>query len=92
METITLIKPITIKGKETKTISLDFGALTGRSLIAAEKETRATGETNMLIESSKTYQAAVAAQMIGCPVDDVLAMNAKDFQHVTMAVLAFLGA
>lgn len=47
----------------------------------------------MLIESSKTYQeAAVAAQLIGCPVDDVLALSAKDFQHITMSMLAFLGA
>lgn len=90
METITLTKPMTIGGKEISEVSMNFDDLTGNDLIKAESEARAMGDNTPLIAASMKYQAAVAARVLKCPADDVLALGAKDFTKVIAAVTRFL--
>lgn len=90
--TIHLTKPITVKGKETADIELNFEAITGSDLVKAESEARAMGDNTPFIAASMRYQAAVAARMIGCPADDLLAMPAVDFKAVIAPVIRFLMA
>lgn len=89
MGTIQLTKPFMIKGEEVNEIMLDFDKLTGNDLIEAEKETRALGDNTPIIAASMKYQAAVAARMIGCPVDDVIALPAADFKKLIAPVMHF---
>ncbi len=88
--TVKLTKPIRIKGEEISEISLNFEKLTGEDLVAAESEVRAMGDNTVIITASMRYQAAVAARMIGCPVDDILTMPAVDFKKIILHVTRFL--
>ena len=42
--------------------------------------------------ASMQFQAIVAAKAIGCPVDDLFELGAKDFHHIATLTLNFLGA
>lgn len=87
---VKLTKPLTVKGKEVKELDLNFDSLTGNDLVAAEREARAMGDNTPVIALSMQYQAAVAARLIGCPVDDVLALPAKDFKNIVGQASSFL--
>ncbi len=82
--TIHLTKPMTLKGAEVSEPAIDFEALTGADLVAAEGEVSVMGDNTPFIAASMRYQAAVAARMIGCPADDVIAMPAADFKAVIL--------
>lgn len=88
--TIHLTKPMTFKGAEVSEFVLDFEALTGADLVASESKARAMGDNTPVIAASVRYQAAVAACMAGCPVDDILALPAADFKAVISPVMRFL--
>lgn len=88
--TIHLTKPMTLKGAEVSELALNFDALTGADLVAAESEVRAMGDNTPFIAASMRYQAAVAARMAGCPVDDILALPAEDFKNIIAPVVRFL--
>ncbi len=90
METILLSKEIMVKGEAVKEVTLDFDALTGNDLAKAEREVRAMGDQTPSVFLSMQYQAAVAAKLIGVPVDDVFAMTAGDFKKVVIPVANFL--
>lgn len=90
MATVKLSVPFTVKGEEVTELNLDFDKLSGNDLVKAEKEVRATGDNTPLLNFSLTYQAAVAGKIVGCPVDDILSMNAKDFKSITNEVAGFL--
>lgn len=87
---IHLTKPMTLKGAEVSELALDFDAITGADLVAAESEARAMGDNTPFIAASMRYQAAVAARMAGCPVDDILALSAEDFKNIIAPVVRFL--
>lgn len=78
--TIKLDNKLSVKGKEVTSVVLDFKQLTGRDLIKAEAEVRADGEVTPMLTFSLKYQAALAARMIGITYDEVMGMNAVDFQ------------
>lgn len=88
--TIHPTEPMAFKGAEVSELALDFDALTGADLVAAESEASAMGDNTPFIAASMRYQAAVAARMAGCPVDDILALPAADFKAVISPVMRFL--
>ena len=90
METITLTKPITVKGKEVDKIELDFNSVTGQDMINAETEARAAGDQSPSVLLSMKYQAALAAKIIGISYDDVIGMPGEDFKKIVLPVANFL--
>ena len=90
MSKIMLSKPIMIKGEEVKEIELDFEKLTGKQLIAAEREVRAKGDQTPSVFLSMNFQAAVAAKLVGVPVDDIEELPAIDFKNLVLPVANFL--
>lgn len=88
--TITLTKALKVKGKDTTSISLDFDKITGNDLLKAEKEARAMGDQSPSVFLSMTFQAVIAAKLIGVPPDDILALPAQDFRNIVFPVANFL--
>jgi phage FluMu protein gp41 len=87
---IPLRKPFSFEGKEYTEIKLDVEALTGKDMIDAETEARAMGVRSIMLESSKAYQAILAARAAGVTVDLINALSAKEFSRVTGEVQSFL--
>ncbi len=88
--TITLKTSLKIKDKELKEIEMDFEKITGNDLIKAENEVRAMGDQTPSVFLSMRFQAAVAAKLIGVPVDDVLVLPVPDFRKLVLPVANFL--
>lgn len=88
--TVTLTKALKVKGKDTTSISLDFEKITGNDLLKAEKEARAMGDQSPSVFLSMTFQAVIAAKLIGVPPDDILALPAQDFRNIVFPVANFL--
>lgn len=87
---ITLTKALEIKGTEVKEVELDFEKIKGRTLIQAEKEVRAKGDQTPSVFLSMSFQAVIAAKLIGVPVDDIEALPAVDFRNLVFPVANFL--
>ena len=49
MQVVKLNNPIMVNGEEVKEVQLDFEAISGKDLIAAEKEVRKMGDTTFII-------------------------------------------
>lgn len=79
-----------IKDQTMNEISLNFDNITGNDLVAAESEVRAMGDQTPSVFLSMRFQAAVAAKLIGVPVDDVLALPVPDFRKLVLPVANFL--
>lgn len=91
METIVLSRPFVFEDKEYKEIVMDFEGLTGQDLISASNTAKTLGDASLVFaEASKAYLAAVAAQAAKVPVELIMALPAKDFTAVTLAVQNFL--
>lgn len=90
MQVVKLNNPIMVNGKEVKEVQLDFEAIRGKDLIAAEKEVRKMGDTTPVVFLSMDFQALVAAKLIGVPVEDVLEMQSTDFKNLVLPVANFL--
>ena len=88
--TVTLTKALKVKGKDTTSISLDFEKITGNDLLKAEKEARAMGDQSPSVFLSMTFQAVIAAKLIGMPPDDILTLPAQDFRNIVFPVANFL--
>lgn len=88
--TVTLTKALKVKGKDTASISLDFEKITGNDLLKAEKEARAMGDQSPSVFLPMTFQAVIAAKLIGVPPDDILALPAQDFRNIVFPVANFL--
>lgn len=88
--TVTLNKAIVVKGKEVTEISLDFNRITGSDLLKAEKDSRALGDQSPSVFLSMTFQAVIAAKLIGVPPDDIMALPATDFRNIVFPVANFL--
>ena len=87
---IILNKGINVNDNIVKEIDLDFDKLTGKDLIAAEKETRHLGDQTPSVLLSMTYQASIVAKIVGVPVDDILALSATDFKKLIAPTASFL--
>lgn len=79
-----------IKDQTVNEVSLNFDNITGNDLVAAESEVRAMGDQTPSVFLSMRFQAAVAAKLIGVPVDDVLALPVTDFRKLVFPVANFL--
>lgn len=79
-----------IKDQTVNEVSLNFDNITGNDLVAAESEVRAIGDQTPSVFLSMRFQAAVAAKLIGVPVDDVLALPVPDFRKLVLPVANFL--
>ena len=90
MQVVQLNNPIMVNGEEVKEVKLDFEAIRGKDLIAAEKEVRKMGDTTPSVFLSMDFQALVAAKLIGVPVEDVLDMPSADFSPLVLPVANFL--
>lgn len=90
MQVVQLNNPIMVNGEEVKEVKLDFEAIRGKDLIAAEKEVRKMGDTTPSVFLSMDFQALVAAKLIGVPVEDVLDMPLADFKNLVLPVANFL--
>lgn len=90
MQVVKLNNPIMVNGEEVKEVKLDFEAIRGKDLIAAEKEVRKMGDTTPSVFLSMDFQALVAAKLIGVPVEDVLDMTSTDFKNLVLPVANFL--
>ncbi|SDD89831.1 phage tail assembly protein [Sporomusa acidovorans] len=88
--TIPFRKPFTFEGKEYTEMKLDLDKLTGKDVIDAESEARAMGVRAVMLESSKVYQAILAARAAGVTIDLIQALPAKEFSSVTGEVQGFL--
>ena len=87
---IKLKKPVTVKGKPTTEVNLDFEKLTGNDMIQAEKVARAMGVGEASVLASMKYQTIIAAKAIGCPVDDLFELGAVDFKNIAKETTNFL--
>lgn len=83
-------KVFQFEGKEYDNLEMDLDSLTGNDVINAENEARALGVRAVMLESSKEYQAIVAAKAASVTVDLIKALPAKEFSSVTGEVQAFL--
>jgi hypothetical protein len=87
---IILTKPYTFEGVEHQKLNCDFDRLIGDDFIKAESEARLMGDRNMMLESSKLYQACVVAKAAKVPVDLIKSLPGKDFNRVTVEAQNFL--
>lgn len=89
MKKIKLSKEFEFEGKKYTELTIDFDKLTGRDIIAAEKE--ASGFAGRpVLDIDKTYQAVIAAKAAGVVSDLILDLPACDFVSVTGAAQDFL--
>ena len=88
--TIPFRKSFSFEGKEYSELQLDLDSLTGKDVIDAESEARSMGVRAIMLESSKAYQAILAAKAAGVTVDLIQALPAKEFSTVTGEVQGFL--
>lgn len=86
---ITFEKPFTYEGETVEGVELNFDSLTGQHLLDAEREARAMGDKSPAPELSKTYQAVIAAKASKTSTDMLIALPAKEFSRVTLAVANF---
>ena len=56
MQVVQLNNPIMVNGEEVKEVKLDFEAIRGKDLIAAEKEVRKMGDTTPSVFLSMDFQ------------------------------------
>lgn len=89
MEIVKLKKPVTFEGAEYKELKMDFDSLTGRDMLAAEKEARAMGDRSPIAEFSKLYLASVAARAAKVPIELILDLPAVEFTAITVNVQTF---
>lgn len=87
---IKLKTSLKVKDQTVTEVDLNFDTVTGNDLVTAENEVRAMGDVTPSIFLSLRFQAAVAAKIIGVPVDDILALPVTDFRKLVMPVASFL--
>lgn len=87
---IPLRKPFTFEDKSYTEIRMDVEALTGQDMIDAETEARAMGVRALMLETSKAYQAILAARAAGVSSDLINALPAKEFSRITGEMQGFL--
>ena len=69
-----------------------LNALTGYDLLAVEQEERLAGNTTLELSTSKSFQARLAARALKENVNDLKALNIKEFNQCCLRVFSFLNA
>ena len=84
---IKLSKPLA-NGNDS--IVFDFDRINGYALLKCGRLAKKEDKTIMVLETSRVYQAYVAAAASGLKYDDILSLNARDFTAVCMGIQNFL--
>ena len=71
-------------------ITLDFGSLTGATLIRCEKNAKTIDNMLVVASGSLVYNAQVAAAAAKVRYDDIINLSAQDFAAVARRVGSFL--
>jgi hypothetical protein len=71
-------------------VVFDFASLTGRDMLAIEREMNARGEFALSGEISATIQARVAARAGKIPAEALEALPLREFTKITGAARSFL--
>ena len=85
-----LKNPISFEDKEYKKFTFNFGKLTGNDAILIEAELEAQNIYIIAPETSRTYQARMAAKAAGVSVEILEKLSFKDFNRITNAARNFL--
>ena len=86
-----LSAPILHKDLELKNLELNLESLTGQHLIEVEQEFGITRPNFAgIMETNKEYLILVAAKAAKIPSATLMALPAKDFTKLAMAVMGFL--
>lgn len=83
---VNLKKPL--NGRDS--LILDFGKITGATLLKCEKKTREVDSSIVVPQLSGVFTAHVAAAAAGVRYDDIISLSAPDFTAVTNKVSRFL--
>lgn len=85
-------KPFEYEGKAYTELEFDFNRLTGKDMIAIDKEMQANEEYVLAAELSKSFQCKMAAKAAKTKIssDVIEAMPLFDFNKITNAARAFL--
>jgi hypothetical protein len=89
---IPLKKPITKDGAEITELNIDLDNITGKDILAAEKEARLMGDTTLELGWSKMFQAILISKTATetVIVDDIMNLSGADFMRVTGVAADFL--
>lgn len=85
-----LIKAVEYEGKEYEELEFDFAKLTGNDAIAIEEEMEMQGIHIMAPETSRAYQARMAARAGEIPYQLLEMLSFQDFTRITNAARNFL--
>lgn len=88
MPNVKLSKPITIDGQLIESIDLNFENLTGKDILAIDKELRARNSQFSVYDIES--QVLVVSKISGIIPDDLEKLHAPDFLDVTSRVTLFL--
>lgn len=83
-------KPFECQGQKYKTVTFNFGKLTGRDFCAVENEMTNNSEFAIDPMLSRIYLSKLASRAGGVPSDVLEAMPARDFKKITDAARNFL--
>lgn len=75
---------------DLKKLNSGLNKMTGYDYEKAEEEARMLGTQIIDVSLSKTFHAVLAARALKIPVDEVLSLPIREYQHVTNAVGNFL--
>ena len=89
MSTITLSRPISVKGESISELDLNLDVLTGKDLIAIEDAMRIKGLSTGAWDMSRSFLVRVAAKALALPPEALENLPVKDFMAIVNEVLVF---
>lgn len=88
--THTFSKPVTIEGKQYKTLTFYFDNLTGEDIEAVEEEMQDQNKYVLSPEISSTFQSMLAARAAKIPADEIRRLPVRDYMQIKNKVRNFL--
>ncbi|QXW65660.1 phage tail assembly protein [Streptobacillus moniliformis] len=87
---IKLSREYNFSGKTFNEFELDFDILTGKDMIALEKEYKLRNKGSIIKELEDGWALTVAARLIDVKYGDLLNLNANDYLRLINSVKTFL--
>ncbi|WP_064606936.1 hypothetical protein [Streptobacillus moniliformis] len=87
---IKLSREYNFSGKTFNEFELDFDILTGKDMIALEKEYKVRNKASIIKELEDSWALTVASKLIDVKYGDLLNLNANDYLKVINYVKSFL--
>jgi hypothetical protein len=88
---IKLSSPFKWEGGSFETIDLDFGKVTGETIVNARRRVFTAGSLTFIPSLDPDYCAQIAAAISGIPYRALMKLPAEDFDAVWQTVGAFTG-